>query len=534
MTFNGSSYSFSGDSFSPVDIDQLLDLTVSVNNSSGKFAKCDQNDDSDLAKATVKVGSDYYRPAIGSDAEKYDIEVGVSSVTESYYLTIFTEDDDENDTFMYYIISSPISFNDPNYPSRISNDGYSFGHLIMGKIFDHAFYQDLVSEDKVYKLATNADGGAIMTADNNIIESTLNVELGLSSTLESEVKSSLKTLMASATVYQSFVLYLNRKVGSVTTKQVIGNPTARGYYTVDGGNEIEYVYVSQNAKGLINVNQNYAEFITDDLSNLFATKESFVISSTVQLEYSPSAIPLQFPDRINDNSSENGVTITAASNIAFSPATTAYSSNKDEAIDHNNVSYYSLIDQNAKFYLDPIGDSIGDCTPLGINTFGDEPPESVSFDVFGTIDITDVSSIVKDYDNVTVVVSLRQKQNDGSYGDPINISNYLTLSFDDLSAPVYNSVTKDLTIDIARSVVESDVEGEEVTNNLVYINLPVFRFAIKTGKPFEDAGLIYGNYKITVDVVLSENGSPINESSASSYIIYTNAKVIPDFIRPQA
>ena len=149
------------------------------------------------------------------------------------------------------------------------------------------------------------------------------------------------------------------------------------------------------------------------------------------------------------------------------------------------------------------------------------------------LNFQDVSSCLHGGNSAYISVSLQQRQNDGSYGSPLNITNYLTLSFDDLSSPVYDAVNSSLTITIARSVFESEEEegeGEEETESeTVYLNLPIFHFTIKTGAPFETAGLTYGNFKITVDVILLEDGTPINESSASSYIIYTNAKVITDF-----
>ena len=64
------------------------------------------------------------------------------------------------------------------------------------------------------------------------------------------------------------------------------------------------------------------------------------------------------------------------------------------------------------------------------------------------------------------------------------------------------------------------------------LELP-FDFKIYTGAAFEAAGLTYSNYKIRLNVELFKKSDPSDVllvSQAENYLIYTNARVIPDYI----
>ena len=54
---------------------------------------------------------------------------------------------------------------------------------------------------------------------------------------------------------------------------------------------------------------------------------------------------------------------------------------------------------------------------------------------------------------------------------------------------------------------------------------------METGDPFEAKGHTYGNYRIDVVVALRDShGTVIKVTRATNYVIYTNAKIVPDFI----
>ncbi|MCR5693830.1 MAG: hypothetical protein K6G89_02525 [Clostridia bacterium] len=58
---------------------------------------------------------------------------------------------------------------------------------------------------------------------------------------------------------------------------------------------------------------------------------------------------------------------------------------------------------------------------------------------------------------------------------------------------------------------------------------------VETGSALESGGRAYANYRVNVTVVLQKTGSgsekiDILPSHATNYVIYTNCKIIPDFI----
>lgn len=59
----------------------------------------------------------------------------------------------------------------------------------------------------------------------------------------------------------------------------------------------------------------------------------------------------------------------------------------------------------------------------------------------------------------------------------------------------------------------------------------VLCFEVITGSEFESANLKYGNFKITATLVLQkEDGSRYLFTQATDYVVYTNAKIIPNFV----
>ncbi len=65
----------------------------------------------------------------------------------------------------------------------------------------------------------------------------------------------------------------------------------------------------------------------------------------------------------------------------------------------------------------------------------------------------------------------------------------------------------------------------------VEITMPIFHFTVETGSPFEAKSHIYGNYRVEMNVCLKDTNCVVYKfSRAANFVIYTNAKIIPDFI----
>ena len=510
---------FSGDGFVPRDFADMLTLTV---NSTGDGRTLVQENDPLLA--TVTVDGQGYRPATEEELEdgnvaKYSVSVGAidgGSLRESYYLSIFTGGGANYSRFHYFIVTSPSALIDGvTYPARISDtDAHTMVHLVMGKIFDHT---DLSLS------SASKRGQLLMTSDNNALTATLSVRIGISSDL-GELRDEVKGYVSATGFYQSFLLYLTRHEGNAQTKAILGDPTVTGSYAIDyvmNGTPDAALSAYDNAD--VRVTQTFAEFVTDNLGSAFSGAGNYAveINATVTLTYAlDGAVAAQFPGRNGED--ENGVTLSADSNIAFSSAATSYSKDSIDCDDSSAHSYYSEADiENATLYCEPFGDSRGDFTPYGINALND-PPETL--EALLTLDFTPIISQVRgQYADAVVTVSLRQKQDSGSYGnsDLPDITQYIpALSIGETAA----------TGEGHASYYSAVIGASDLTEGDVTIEFPRLSFSVKTGAPFE-TGFVYSNYRMTVSVVLrDEHGEEIAATKCSDFMIYTNAKVVPSFI----
>ena len=513
MTVTGSGYSFSGEAFEPVDLDVLLGLTATrAGDGTDKMVPCAAGD------ATAMVGTQGYRPATDEEMAdgsvlKYTLTTTVSDLAERYYLSVFTESNAVNDLlFHYYLITSPTSFNDPDHPSKISDTGaHTMVHLVMGKIFLHT----ALTVDSSSEL-----GPEIMTADNNELNVDFTAQLGLS-IADEEIKSNLRSLIRASSVYHSFLVYLNRNDGNEIIKAIIGSPAGSGSYLLDG---IAGATTTAYAAGGIRVTQNYAEFVSGNLNEAFASGNNFVIRASVTLAYDNAALLAQFPGR-GPTTRDNGVTVSGSSNLAFSQTATTYSNNTVLADDRVDVTYYSEAEPEvANLDLNPIGDKLGDFTPLGINALNNGNATQAQFDLLGVLDISSIAEVVEDYEQIAISAKLAYRTDAGTYQDVTDITDYLTMSIDNVAAA-------DVTASgaILSTVIASSHTG--VVDNGADITLPLLHFSVVTGSALETAGLRYGNYRITVYVWLKDGeGVDYSVSHADNYVVYTNAKIIPDYI----
>lgn len=488
-----------------------------VANAEGEYVDCE-------SEITLRYGGVAYRPKTDKDATKYLVLVD-SILPESYYLSIFTVSNAVNDElFHYYTVTSPASFNVPEYPSKITDTtAHTTNHIVMGKIFYHG---------DLSVTSSSSTGELLMKADNRVLTLSMSAELGLNSDLSNGLKRDICGIINNSSVYQSFLIYLNRRDGESITKAVLGDPTGAGTYYFDDNDDPEATstYTAEH----IHVTNNYAEFVTGNLKNHFTnsgTEESpvysnFTINANVSLTYNAAAIPTQFPG-VSESMPDNGVTISAASHIALTESTTTYSKNSIEEDEYPAKSYYSdAAPEVATLDLNAVGDKTGDFTPLGINALNinGEPGSSAEFDLLAVLNVTPILSKIAGYADAVVKVELKQRQDTGLYGAELDISRYLTVSFEGIDDGDISDH------DTYYSVI---IDDEDLRDNGAEITIPKMRFTVKTGSALELAGLKYGNYQIIVTVYLRNGGGiEYNVSEASQFVVYTNAKIIPGFIDP--
>ncbi len=515
MTYDGSTYTFSGESFTPLAFSEFFTITATAD-AAGKLVQCLSSD----PNLTLMIGSQGYRYATDeeiadNEVTKYSVTVSGDDVEESYYLSVFTKSNLVNDAlFHYFIVTAASRLTDGTYPAKIKDTlDHTMVHLVMGKIFYHDGYTIRTSSTPI--------GGELMTDTNNTLNVAMKVELGINSSLSAGLKSDLRSMFTSVSVYQSFLIYLSRKENGEITKAIIGNPTGSGSYTIDttingtaDGDSTSY----PNAK--IRINQNFAEFVSPDLKSYFTAGNNFEIISNLSLTYTPSGIIAQFPGR-NENQKDNGVSVSGSSNISFNESLTSSSKNRIGADENPEQSYYSEAEpEAATLDLNPIGDTLGDFSPLGINALNNDGSPTKEFDLLAVLDANPIRDLIVGYTDAFIKIELCQKGNSG-YGAPLDISEYLTVSFDGILTPVTDNGNY-------YSIV---VSSANLSDNGVEITMPVIHCTVLTGEALEAKSEYYSNYEINVTVELRNSlGNAYAPSIASNYVIYTNAKILPTYI----
>ena len=476
--------------------------------------------------ASVKVDTNYYRPYTTSDggATRYDISldseiIGKYEYEDLYYLFNYYK-------FHHYIISAPITFGDNDHPSVISDqERHTMAHLVVGKIFDHGNF--VVTSYSSAEADPSVDTHTlIMSADNNVLVVNLEATMGVSDDLGS-VKSEVMGYVRDTHVYQSFLVYLNRTEGNNHLRAIIGSPTCSGSYAIDDGAPVDY-----EANGTIRSTQNYAEFVSADLSSTFANSVSgFTVSAQVFITYPSSAIPSQFPG-VSTLSPDNGVTVSGSSNISFSASSTTFSPNSESGDESPAKSYYSeTAPETAILDLNPIGDKRGDFTPLGINALNNNDSNTASFDLLAVLEADAVSAHIAEYYDGVITITLEQKLADGTYGPSLTLSDYISsFGIEGIDDEDIDEIANAESGTSYTAVIEK-AKIDDVDDLHAVLTLPMLHFTVDTGTILEGAGHTYGNYRITVNFVLRDSvGEEIEISKVSNFVIYTNAKLIPYYI----
>ena len=536
MTVGNEGYVFGGESFSPVTLGSLMTLSVTSEGENRNMVA-----ENDPASATVVVSGQGYRLATDEEkadgtVTKYRVIVSGSISEERYYLSVFTESNALNDElFHYYLVTSPTSFDDPLYPSKIADTGSeTMVHLVMGKIFYHNNFAVSSSSKK-------GAGVTFMSNENNVLTVNLTSVLGLSDDLDDDIKTNVQSLIAATEVYQSFIVYLERTEAGEISKAVLSSPEINASYAVDtvlNGSADVVMTAYGNGNGSINDStQNYVEVVSADLSANFASGNKFEINATVTLTYTAAGVLTQFPGR-GPTTQGNGVTVSGSSNIAFSASGTAYSKNSISGEELPVKSYYSEAESGVSTLdLNPLGDKLGDFTALGINANNNGNSDTAEFDLLAVMNIASLNEQILAYDHAEISVSLYCKNDLGNYGDNLTVSDYFSLSLQDVNG---GDITEETSGNGTVYQVDVDDGNDYYIDNGAEIMLPTMHFTVKTGTStaiggggdFENNDFVYSNYRIVVEVVLCKaNGDPISETRVTNYVVYTNAKVNPSFIK---
>ena len=204
----------------------------------------------------------------------------------------------------------------------------------------------------------------------------------------------------------------------------------------------------------------------------------------------------------------------------------------------------------------------GDYGTLGINPLDSDDQTEIRISTIATLKIFDIysetiepgESLAYRYDMLRLSIKLFQKNADGYYNEssPLVLKDYIKriwLSGTDSDFGTTGQTEPPYMVDwVSNDADPSGTVTELIFNiprswaeahNMISTDLTVpIELIVYTGEPFETAGHTYANFKIEVTACLYKvegagggaHDVILASSVAKDYIIYTNARLYPDYL----
>lgn len=552
-----SSMGISGVAFKPVSMCGLLNISVTENASTGNFIALDND-----TGATVQVDGIYYRPFdsasdVGDNAPdmRYDLTVinkkGVDTqpendltpitLTESYYLSFFTKEPPEGheDMINYYSITSPGQLS--GGAAAAKPVGIQSAIVLFGNLYQQT---DFTVTANPYPAIPAKANDALITESNNMVRSLLSTKVSLTSAAtNNHIDSKLDD---SVNIYQSFVVYLTKRQGGNDTKGVVGNPSATAEYRIIPVTPNEsYPAEGITPAGTQRNELNYVEAASSQsIKEYLKNTDGAIITAELVLTYADiTQREAQFPVDQSAGEPSDYTFVTASSNVAYDSTKTAYSKNQIDGTDSNSMKYHIASGKEATLNYNAIADDKGNpYGQLGINANDlEDSSGKVKIRTNATYVLTDVSDDVpiEDYPYVKVIFKLSQKQPQSTgYGSALPIGRYL----ENVKVKGTNITTATPKKYSGGAYTDADTMDTEyvfilnrnelkTNGNPDILSVPI-EFEAYTGSgSFESRELMYGNFRIDLAAqCLTSANEAVGTANAKNYIVYTNAKLITEFI----
>ena len=279
------------------------------------------------------------------------------------------------------------------------------------------------------------------------------------------------------------------------------------------------------------------------LSKLRTGSKQFTIYARISMTFNEEELSMEFPER---NSGESyGVYVQAASNLAFDTETLAYTSMTErypqdshkyyiESVPSATLRYTSKADDLDAF--DDIGANSKNRSTLGVNGISTDDANRTDMPVnteayYNVQSISSASRATR----VKLTLALSKKTDTGnpvsgiSYVPIADLRNYLDGTITVKSGTAQGS---SINLSTAESTVDSVTVWLDATqckkeNGIYDIEIS---FNAKSGSGFHD----YANYRVDLIAELYDGDADndnITNTVAQDYLIYTNAKVNPEFLK---
>ena len=512
--------------FCPVYICDLLDMTVSDPVTEEEEGTTYYVIENDPAKATVKVGTTYYRRAEENDkdASKYRITITETSKSEArsegYYLTVQVPE-----TTGYSVINNRLNYGaisrkEGTLPAKIKSDEKKSGS-------GYVVYNGV--EQKFTVSTTRVHNGNIM--DDTAMEDSDSIKINLESKLKlTEAGKDRFNKLGPSEVHHQFTINLKKYLQEKAAEyDVIGTEIVNYTYTfkkADGTSIYEKTGTISDAAGKDILSLQYGSSdLKKELEKAIDDNKAITVTAEITLTYAGAD---KFPVRNTaDTNDASGICVVGVSRIANTQTQLPITENKRTGED--NSRYYTTNPSKAKLTysaVDPI--AMGDTTQqLGINPSDTVNPADIIY-TKADYDYSNVDeTILNNAKSISYKMELFQKNDSGSYDEtsPLIIQSYL------------QNIVKENSAAQESAALRSATDGKDICWDENFVKsdsrhqIARFQYAPLTGEAFEKARYKYANYRVRVTVVLlDESGKELEGTKATDYIIYTNARIYQEII----
>lgn len=512
-----------GTAFTPVSICDLLDLTAeSVTEVTDGKTYYVEDTKADHAKATVRIGTTYYRKAdekelTDGSVTKYSIALSETSKaearTESYYLTIQIPE-----TEGYSVINNRL-----NYGTFSRKEGTLPAVIKSDAAVSSSAYVVYNGVEQTFKISSSRVHNGSVMGDTSM-ENGDSIVIKLESKLKlTEAGKDKFDKLGPAEFYHEFDVSMKKYLQKEAAKyDVIGTEMVDYTYTLSGNglNQVQKGSI-QDAAGLETLTLKYGgKELKMALEQAKDDDTAVTVTAEIRLTYAGAD---HFPVRDTSGSEDDsGISPEGVSRIANAEVQLPITENKKTTEDNNR--YYITNPSRATLtYYTVDGAGVGDTTQqLGINPSDETNPSDIIYTRadynYSNVD----ENVLKKASQIRYKLELFQKNANGIYDEtaPLAIGSYL------------QNITKDSKEQLNSKASGQAYQWEETFEaDDTRSQTAGFHFTPLTGEAFENAGYSYANYRVRLTAVLLDAfGKELDGTKATDYIIYTNARICQEIM----
>lgn len=509
--------------FKPVTMNDVLLRYASVTakeSSDGTLVEADE------AAATVKTSDGkYYRPAGEGETGTYKIIVTANSdtpknandemiISENYYLTINIPENEGSKK----VIKNFVNYYSGNKPRKLN--GNIPTNLVQVTNNDTGAY--VIANFFTQLVSVTAHDPEEITASNNFVRATMTSKISIDQSLRDTFNGYKSD---DFNMYQAFKFSMknfDENDAGANAKIIAGTSVNVDYSILNSSDtELSNAKISKT-ETFSEAKDSYMLMYPDSVYNYINsdTNVSITVKADISLTYGTAGIIDQFPER-KDGDTKTGIGVNAASYVAYSQnniENSSISKSGDMPARHYYRKAMTVAQLNYNVAESTVLESKDSpFSQLGINA-KDMTTEEMAITANAIYDLSALSRSTRDSGKkIQYTMRLYVKDNSGDYKQTNDISKYL-------SSFTLENATSSSGLNGKECVFTTDYNGEEQ-------NTAVTKFTVKTGKAFEEQGLTYANYRVELTaVLLNDNNSVVNGTTASDYVVYTNAKIETGFI----